>query len=127
MRRVSADASRGGVETGHDDDAARGDMRIEVVKRELNQGALGGSGTAVTDYAARLIIAALNSFDQQPAARLARIAEAHHKHIDGHGGTDGMCHECGWHWPCPTWTWATEDRDPLACWNPRDDEETADV
>jgi hypothetical protein len=51
-----------GVDT---DDAARvADMRIEIVKRELNQGALAGSGCAVTDYAARLVIAALDSFDE---------------------------------------------------------------
>jgi len=39
-------------------------MRIEIVKRELNQGALAGFGSAVTDYAARLVIAALDSFDE---------------------------------------------------------------
>jgi hypothetical protein len=42
---------------------ARGDMRIEIVKHELNQGALAGCGSTVTDYAARLVIAALDSFD----------------------------------------------------------------
>lgn len=46
------------------DDVARADMRIEIVKRELNQGALAGTGSAVTDYAARLVIAALDSFDE---------------------------------------------------------------
>lgn len=56
---------------------------------------------------------------------LDRIAEAHHKHVDQHGGTSGDCNECGWTWPCPTYTWATSDRDPLACWNPRDDDEDA--
>lgn len=40
------------------------DMRIEVVKREINQGALAGFDTAITDYAARLVIAALDSYDQ---------------------------------------------------------------
>lgn len=43
--------------TGH------ADMRIEVVKRELNQGALAGFDSAVTDYAARLVIAALDSYE----------------------------------------------------------------
>jgi len=43
--------------------SATADMRIEVVKRELSQGALAGYGSAATDYAARLIIAALDSFD----------------------------------------------------------------
>jgi hypothetical protein len=45
-------------------DAAIADMRIEVVKRELNQGALAGFDSSITDYAARLIIAALDSFDE---------------------------------------------------------------
>jgi hypothetical protein len=41
------------------------DMRIEVVKREINQGALAGFDSTITDQAALLIIAALDSFDQQ--------------------------------------------------------------
>ena len=41
------------------------DMRIQVVMRELNQGALAGCGSAVSEYAARLVIAALDSFDYQ--------------------------------------------------------------
>jgi len=40
------------------------DMRIQVVKHELNQGALAGFSSTVTDYAALLVIAALDSFDQ---------------------------------------------------------------
>lgn len=48
--------------------AKTADMRIEVVKRELNQGALAGFQSSVTDYAARLVVAALDSFD---AAALA--------------------------------------------------------
>lgn len=54
--------------------------------------------------------------------RLARIAEAHSKHVDGHGGTDGLCNECGWMWPCATYVWATTERGPLDGWDPRDDE-----
>lgn len=50
-----------------------------------------------------------------------RIADAHHKHVDGHGGTWGECNECGNGWPCPTYVWATTDRDPLATWDPADD------
>lgn len=58
-------------------------------------------------------------------ARLGRIAEAHCKQIDEHGGTDGMCSECNWHWPCPTYVWATTDRDSLMCWDPSDDSEAS--
>ena len=52
----------------------RADMRIEIVKRELKQGALSGLGSEVTDYAAGLVIAALDSYDQHVlAAERARI------------------------------------------------------
>lgn len=51
------------------DAAARADMRIEVVKREINQGALAGMQSEITDYAARLIVAALDSFDEDAAKR----------------------------------------------------------
>lgn len=47
------------------DDIARADMRIEVVKREINQGALAGLGRQITDYAAKLVIAALDSYDEE--------------------------------------------------------------
>lgn len=57
-----------------------------------------------------------------PADRLARIAAAHSKYVAGHGMTNGDCNECGDRWPCPTYTWATTDRDPLATWDPADDE-----
>ncbi len=43
--------------------AEAADMRIEIVKRELNQGALSGFESTVGDYAAGLVIAALDSFD----------------------------------------------------------------
>jgi hypothetical protein len=62
-----------------------------------------------------------------PEARLGRIAEAHSKHEGGGGLTSGDCNECGYHWPCPTYTWATTDRDPLATWDPADDEEEPHV
>jgi len=57
-------------------------------------------------------------------ARLGRIAAAHKKWVDEHGGTDGTCIECGYNWPCPTYVWATDDsRDVNATWDPSDDEE----
>lgn len=56
------------------------------------------------------------------AARLARIAGAHRKHVTEGGMTSGDCVECGETWPCPTFTWATEDRGPDATWDPADDE-----
>lgn len=58
----------------------------------------------------------------QHADRLARIAAAHHKDVDPNGGTTGDCVECGQPWPCPTNTWATTDRNPLATWDPDDDD-----
>ena len=82
------------------------------------------------DYAEALATVVIERMDRSgrgPRARLDRIAEAHHKRIDAHGGTDGMCNECGWRWPCPTHVWATEDRDALACWDPRDDEDAGHV
>ncbi len=42
---------------------AIGDMRIEVVKREINQGALAGMRSEITDVAAALVIVALDSYD----------------------------------------------------------------
>jgi len=41
------------------------------------------------------------------------------------GTTDGLCAECELPHPCPTFTWATTDRDPLATWDPADDDATA--
>lgn len=63
-----------------------------------------------------------------PGQRLARIAEAHSKTRGPGGTTDGLCAECGQPWGvdgCPTYVWATTDRDPLATWDPADDEEAA--
>jgi hypothetical protein len=57
-----------------------------------------------------------------PEARLGRIAEAHSEHLGDGGFTFGDCNECGHVWPCPTYAWATTDRDPLATWDPADDE-----
>lgn len=45
-------------------DTAHADMRIEIVKREINQGALAGFRSEITDYAAALVIAALDSYDE---------------------------------------------------------------
>lgn len=53
--------------------------------------------------------------------RLDRIAEAHTKQVDRHGGTWGVCCECDHKWPCPTNVWATTDRDFLNCWDPADE------
>jgi hypothetical protein len=44
-------------------DTEHADMRVEIVKRELNQGALAGMNRSITDYAALLVIAALDSYD----------------------------------------------------------------
>lgn len=57
-----------------------------------------------------------------PEARLGRIAEAHSEHLGDGGFTFGDCNECGHIWPCPTSAWATTERDPLATWDPADDE-----
>lgn len=57
-----------------------------------------------------------------PADRLSRIAAAHSKDAAGGGLTDGDCDECGHPHPCPTYVWATTDRDVLATWDPADDE-----
>lgn len=54
--------------------------------------------------------------------RIDRIAEAHTKGVGPGGLTSGLCSECSWNWPCPTYRWATEDRDPVvAPWDPSDD------
>jgi hypothetical protein len=55
-------------------------------------------------------------------ARLARIAEAHTKNVGAGGMTDGTCIECGEPDPCPTHVWATTERNPLATWDPADDQ-----
>ncbi|MFE9286654.1 hypothetical protein [Streptomyces olivaceus] len=56
-----------------------------------------------------------------PSDRLARIAEAHRAEVVS-GMTSGLCVECEHRWPCPTYVWSTEARDPLATWDPADDE-----
>ncbi|MEU0667159.1 hypothetical protein ABZ508_02720 [Streptomyces lavendulocolor] len=58
--------------------------------------------------------------------RLSRIAEAHSKDRWPAGLTSGDCSECGHRWPCPTYVWATTDRDPLSTWDPADDEPAAE-
>ncbi|HEY9413314.1 MAG TPA: hypothetical protein VIQ30_01020 [Pseudonocardia sp.] len=50
-------------------DAAHADMRIEIVKREINQGALAGFESRITEYAALNVINALDSFDQDALRR----------------------------------------------------------
>lgn len=60
-----------------------------------------------------------------PADRMARIAEAHCKDIGEGGLTSGDCAECGHPYPCPTRIWATTERDPLLCWDPADDDPDA--
>ena len=105
------------------------DMRRQIVLRELNQGALAGMQSEISEHAADLVLAALDRYDNWaakgavgPAARLARIAEAHTKDSGPGGLTSGACTECGRTWPCPTSVWAATDRDPLATWDPADDE-----
>lgn len=57
------------------------DLRIEVVRREINQGALAGLGSEISDYAAALVVAALDGVDKhlrdREVQRLAReLADA---------------------------------------------------
>ncbi|MGA4989928.1 hypothetical protein [Nonomuraea bangladeshensis] len=59
--------------------------------------------------------------------RLGRIAEAHAKDAGPHGTTSGLCTECGLAHPCPTYVWATTERDLNAAWDPRDDEPESDA
>jgi hypothetical protein len=49
--------------------ARRADLRIEVVKRTIDQGALAGMGVEISDYAAWLVIDALDSFDADAEQR----------------------------------------------------------
>jgi hypothetical protein len=46
-----------------------GDMRVQVVLREINQGALAGMGSQISEYAAQLVVAALDSFDYEALNR----------------------------------------------------------
>lgn len=71
-KTVPDDLQRCDVSQGMDisndevDAAARhADMRVQVVLREINQGALEGFGyqSQISEYAARLVIAALDDFD----------------------------------------------------------------
>lgn len=106
------------------------DMRRQIVLREINQGALSGMHSEISEQAADLVLAALDRYDSwataqaaSPSNRLARIAEAHSKNQTSSGMTDGYCDECAHAWPCPTNVWATTDRDVLATWDPADDED----
>lgn len=108
------------------------DMRRQIVLREINQGALAGMQSEISEQAADLVLAALDRYDAWTAgkatARLSRIAQAHSKQVGIGGLTDGSCVECGLPWGesgCPTYVWATTDRDPLATWDPADDDPEA--
>lgn len=62
-RVMTSDAGMDDVTAFH---AARhADMRVQVVLRELNQGALAGMSSEVSAQAALLVIQALDSFDYQ--------------------------------------------------------------
>lgn len=52
-----------------------------------------------------------------------RMAEAHEQGQASGGLVSGACVECGNPWPCPSYVWATTDRNLLAPWNPADDDE----
>jgi len=105
------------------------DMRRQIVLREINQGALAGMPSEISEQAADLVLTALDRYDNWaakgavgPSARLACIAQAHTQDTASGGLTSGSCVECGHRFPCPTSVWATTDRDPLATWDPADDE-----
>lgn len=72
----------------------------------------------ILDEAFPALAAAMNG----EGMRLSRIAEAHSKNLTAGGMTSGDCDECGWSWPCPTYVWATTDREYSSVWNPADDE-----
>ena len=57
--------------------------------------------------------------------RLSRIADAHVRAILDGGLFDDFCMECQLPWPCPTYVWATTERNVCAPWNPLDDDEGA--
>ncbi|MEV6014702.1 hypothetical protein [Streptomyces sp. NPDC051997] len=102
------------------------DMRRQIVLRELNQGALAGMPSEISEQGADLVLNALDSYDTWSAgkatARLARIAEAHVPETFPGGLVSGLCVECEQRYPCPTRVWATTERDPLATWDPADDD-----
>jgi hypothetical protein len=56
------------------------------------------------------------------ADRLSRIADAHTRGILAGGLFDDVCFECDHTWPCPTYVWATTERNVCAPWNPLDDD-----
>lgn len=62
--------------------------------------------------------------DDNPEGRLGRIAAAHVPETLPGGLVTGLCVECEQRYPCPTYTWATTERDPLATWDPADDDAT---
>jgi RNA polymerase-binding transcription factor DksA len=94
---------------------------FEEVAKILRSRAAAGDTSAAPEPAVQNLTEDKDSTIRRFATRLARIEQAHHKRVDAHGGTFGECAECGERWPCPTFTWATQDRSPLACWDPKDD------
>lgn len=70
-------------------------------------------------------VAALVLAHHRATAVLANIASAHQQGTGPVGMVDGFCVECTWAWPCPTYLWASGERDPLSPWNPADDDATA--
>lgn len=63
-----------------------------------------------------------------PEGRLARIAQQHTKDTLDSGMTSGLCVECDHRWPCPTYVWATKDRDSIEnTWDPADDNTEEEV
>lgn len=44
--------------------AAQGDMRIQIVQRAINQGALAGLASEISEYAAWLVVDALDTYDE---------------------------------------------------------------
>jgi hypothetical protein len=84
-------------------------------------------GVMFTPEVARYTVLALNAYrvttldNDAPRYRLSRIAEAHTTIVLSNGTTNGLCGECDHPWPCPTYTWATEQRGGLHPWNTIDD------
>lgn len=72
-------------------------------------------------WQAALGVTADQTKTDRAAARIEEIRQGL-KHVGEGGMTSGDCNECNWKWPCPTYAWATTDRDPNGPWDPADDE-----
>lgn len=94
-----------------------GDAEAEVVRLRAQLAEYKAESVRLGDAANTLV-------QNLTAASYARqrIADAHSKHVGEGGLTSGDCNECNWHWPCPTYVWATTDRDPNGPWDPSDDD-----